>query len=192
MTGFENWQAYFATLLSHGYVAVGRLDDARILLDRHDARVARFGEARSRSMLLSTQGTFGTGRSMRYGTRQRSGASGDLGSKVFGGLDRCFLARCLAPLFLFRLVARDDFFVVGHKAAIVIRSLEGDVFLFTGPRRSINLVFSCFEPFRNCCVFDDHPFEALHEIIPDILDSLLQHLLLEPSVESGFKLQCFS
>ena len=28
MTGFENWQAYFATLLSDGYVAVGRLDDA--------------------------------------------------------------------------------------------------------------------------------------------------------------------
>jgi hypothetical protein len=37
MTGFGNRQAFFATLLSDAYVAVGRLDDAGVLLDRHDA-----------------------------------------------------------------------------------------------------------------------------------------------------------
>jgi hypothetical protein len=63
MTGFENWQAFFATLLSDAYVAVGRLDDATVLLDRHDERVAHFGEAQfepplalSRAMLLSARG----------------------------------------------------------------------------------------------------------------------------------------
>ena len=63
MTGFENWQAFFATLLSDAYVAAGRLDDARQLLDRHDERVAGFGEAqfepllaRSRALLLSALG----------------------------------------------------------------------------------------------------------------------------------------
>jgi hypothetical protein len=63
MTGFENWQAYFATLLSDAYVSVGRLDEASSLLDRHDERVARFGEeqfepplAWSRALLLSAQG----------------------------------------------------------------------------------------------------------------------------------------
>jgi len=63
MTGFENWQAFFATLLSDAYVAAGRLDAARLLLDRHDERVARFGEAQfepplawSRALLLSAQG----------------------------------------------------------------------------------------------------------------------------------------
>jgi tetratricopeptide (TPR) repeat protein len=63
MTGFENWQAFFATLLSDAYVATGRLDDALQLLDRHDERVAGFGEAqfepllaRSRALLLSALG----------------------------------------------------------------------------------------------------------------------------------------
>jgi hypothetical protein len=44
-------------------VTVGRLDDARLLLDRHDERVSRFGEAQfvpslalSRALLLATQG----------------------------------------------------------------------------------------------------------------------------------------
>jgi hypothetical protein len=74
MTGFENWQAFFATLLSDAYVAVGRLDDAGVLLDRHDERVARFGEAqfepplaRSRAMLLSARGdTDGAARNLRF------------------------------------------------------------------------------------------------------------------------------
>jgi class 3 adenylate cyclase len=74
MTGFENWQAFFATLLSDAYVAVGRLDDAGVLLDRHDERVARFGEAqfepplaRSRAMLLSARGdTEGAARNLRF------------------------------------------------------------------------------------------------------------------------------
>ncbi|WP_281023591.1 AAA family ATPase [Rhizobium leguminosarum] len=73
ITGFENWQAFFATLLSDAYVAVGRLDDATVLLDRHDERVARFGEAqfepllaRSRAMLLSAGGDRqGAARSLR-------------------------------------------------------------------------------------------------------------------------------
>jgi class 3 adenylate cyclase len=63
MTGFENWQAFFATLLSDAYVVVGRFDEARVVLDRHDERVARFGEAqfkpllaRSRSTLLAAEG----------------------------------------------------------------------------------------------------------------------------------------
>ena len=63
MTGFENWQAYFAALLSDAYVAVGRLEEAALLLDRHDERVAGFGEgqfapplALSRALLLSAQG----------------------------------------------------------------------------------------------------------------------------------------
>lgn len=63
MTGFQNWQAYFASLLADAYVAVGRLGDANVLLDRHDERVARFGEAqfepllaRSRATLLSAAG----------------------------------------------------------------------------------------------------------------------------------------
>ena len=87
MTGFENWQAFFATLLSDAYVAAGRLDDARVLLDRHDERVARFGEAQfepplalSRAMLLSAEGdsegaarVFGSRRNVQRGTRQRSG-----------------------------------------------------------------------------------------------------------------------
>ena len=73
MTGFENWQAFFATLLSDAYVAVGRLADATVLLDRHDERVARFGEAQfepplalSRAMLLSASGdSEGASRSLR-------------------------------------------------------------------------------------------------------------------------------
>lgn len=63
MTGFQNWQAFFASALSDAYVSVGRLDDSRALLDRHDERVARFGEsqfqpllARSRAWLLEAQG----------------------------------------------------------------------------------------------------------------------------------------
>jgi class 3 adenylate cyclase len=75
MTGFENWQAFFATLRSDAYVMVGRLDEARILLDRHDERVARFGEAqfkpplaRSRSILLSAEGdSEGAARSLLIG-----------------------------------------------------------------------------------------------------------------------------
>ena len=73
MTGFENWQAFFATLLSDAYVTAGRLDDAGLLLDRHDARVALFGEAqfepllaRSRALLLSALGDAeGAARSLR-------------------------------------------------------------------------------------------------------------------------------
>jgi class 3 adenylate cyclase len=73
MTGFENWQAFFAALLSDAYVAAGRLDDARILLDCHDERIARFGEAqfapplaRSRSILLFSEGDpDGAARSLR-------------------------------------------------------------------------------------------------------------------------------
>src|SRR5918998_459599 len=63
MTGFENWQALFATYLSDAYVRAGFLDEAERLLDAHDARVARFGEdqfkpplALSRANLLSARG----------------------------------------------------------------------------------------------------------------------------------------
>ena len=44
MTGFENWQALFATCLSDAYVRARLLDEAERLLDAHDARVDRFGE----------------------------------------------------------------------------------------------------------------------------------------------------
>jgi hypothetical protein len=63
MTGFENWQALFATCLSDAYVRAGFLDEAERLLDAHDARVDRFGEdqfkpplALSRANLLSARG----------------------------------------------------------------------------------------------------------------------------------------
>ena len=63
MTGFENWQAFFATLLSDFYVHVGRLTEARALLELHGERAARFGEAqfepliaRSWALLLAAQG----------------------------------------------------------------------------------------------------------------------------------------
>jgi predicted ATPase len=66
MTGFENWQALFATYLSDAYVLAGSLDEAERLLDTHDARVARFGEdqfkpplAASRANLLSARGDVG-------------------------------------------------------------------------------------------------------------------------------------
>ena len=62
MTGFENWQAFFATLLADFYVTAGRLSDARALLDRHEERTTRFGEfqfrpllAKSRAALLSAE-----------------------------------------------------------------------------------------------------------------------------------------
>ncbi len=61
-TGFENWQAFFAALLSEFYIAAGRLSEARALLDRHDERITAFGEfqfrpllARARASLHSAQ-----------------------------------------------------------------------------------------------------------------------------------------
>ena len=62
-TGFETWQAFFAAQLAELYVSVGRLPDARALLDRHEERVAGFGEfqfrpllSKSRAALLSAEG----------------------------------------------------------------------------------------------------------------------------------------
>ncbi|NRP73738.1 Adenylate cyclase 2 [Ensifer psoraleae] len=79
MTGFENWQAYFASLLSDAYVAVGRLDEARALLDRHDERAARFGEAqfepllaKSRAVLLSAAGDPGGAAAAMQIARERA------------------------------------------------------------------------------------------------------------------------
>ena len=62
MTGFENWQAFFATLLSDFYVAVGRLDDAGALLDRHAERVASFGEAQFEPLLAKSRALLWTAR----------------------------------------------------------------------------------------------------------------------------------
>jgi hypothetical protein len=75
MTGFENWQALFATCLSDAYVRAGLLDEAERLLDAHNARVDRFGEdqfkpplALSRANLLSARGdTDGFARAARSG-----------------------------------------------------------------------------------------------------------------------------
>jgi hypothetical protein len=78
MTGFGNRQAFFAMLLSEAYVAVGRLHDAGVLLDRHDERVARFGEAQfepplalSKARLLCHRRS--RRRSAQGGTRQHLG-----------------------------------------------------------------------------------------------------------------------